>query len=221
MPGNRELTLTWENATPAIDHAFAQPASEERIQRTATALRGHGFTVHVVDGLDDARGLVLGLLPAGRSVFTATSETLRDAGLDKEINESGRHAGIRPQLYALDRTTQLDEARRLTATPDVIVGSVQAVTEDGAVVMASASGSQLAAYASGAGAVIWVVGAQKVVADLPTALRRIETYAYPLEDRRARTAYGRASVVAKLLIVSHEVLPGRATLVLVRQSAGY
>lgn len=98
---------------------------------------------------------------------------------------------------------------------------MQAVTEDGTVVMASASGSQLAAYASGAGAVIWVVGAQKIVPDLPAAIRRVETYAYPLEDRRARAAYGRPSIVAKLLIVSHEVLPARATLVLVRQTAGY
>jgi hypothetical protein len=49
---------------------------------------------------------------------------------------------------------------RVGATPDVIVGSVHAVTEDGFLVAASASGSQLAPYASGARQATGVVGAQ-------------------------------------------------------------
>ncbi|HEY7591924.1 MAG TPA: hypothetical protein VH969_02115 [Actinophytocola sp.] len=43
---------------------------------------------------------------------------------------------------------------------------------------ASASGSQLGPYAAGAERTIWGVGAQKVVPDLDTALRRVWTYAY-------------------------------------------
>ena len=66
------------------------------------------------------------------------------------------------------------------------MGSVAAVTETGSLVVASASGAQLPGYAGGAGHAIWIVGAQKVVPDLSTALRRIEAHCLPLESARAQ-----------------------------------
>ena len=93
----------------------------------------------------------------------------------------------------MDRATQMDEIRRLLASPDVIVGSVAAVTETGSLVVASASGSQLTGYAGGSAQAIWVVGAQKVVPDLSTALRRIEDHCLPLESERAMKVYGQPS----------------------------
>jgi hypothetical protein len=103
----------------------------------------------------------------------------------------------------------------------VVVGSVSAVTEAGALVAVSASGSQLPAYAGGAARVIWVIGAQKIVADLDSAFRRIQSYALPLEDARARAIYGRSSAINKVLILNAEPLPGRATVLLVRQAIGF
>lgn len=47
--------------------------------------------------------------------------------------------------------------------------------------IASASGSQVATYAYGAGAVIWVAGTQKIVPDLEAAFRRIYEYSFPRE----------------------------------------
>jgi LUD domain len=110
--------------------------------------------------------------------------------------------------------------RKLASSADVVVGSVQAVTEDGRAVAASASGSQLALYASGAGKVIWVVGSQKVMPDLETAMRRIQFYAYPREDIRARAKYGMPSAILKVLTVNGD-WPGRITVVLVRETVGY
>ena len=107
------------------------------------------------------------------------------------------------------------------AAPDFVVGSVSAVTEGGALVAVSASGSQLPAYAGGAGKVIWVVGGQKIVTDLAGALHRIETYAYPLEDVRARATYGRSSAINKILIVNAEPSPGRTTVLLLRKAIGF
>lgn len=96
-----------------------------------------------------------------------------------------------------------------------------AVTVDGSLVAVSASGSQLPAYSGGAGRVIWIIGAQKIVPDLQTALQRIETYALPLEDERARVAYGRASAINKVLIVNAEPFPGRTTVLLLREAIGF
>ena len=109
----------------------------------------------------------------------------------------------------------------MRAVPDVVVGSVSAVTEDGVLVAASASGSQLPAYAGGAGQVIWVVGAQKIVPDLAAALWRIEAYAYPLEDVRTRATYGQPSAINTLLIARAEPLPGRTTVLLLREAIGF
>ena len=57
---------------------------------------------------------------------------------------------------ALDFATQLQEMKAIGGQPDYALGSVHAVTRDGALVIASASGSQLASYAWGAANVIFV-----------------------------------------------------------------
>ena len=121
----------------------------------------------------------------------------------------------------MDRATQGDEIRRETAAPDVMLGSVHAVTETGSLMAASMSGSQLAPYVAGAGRVIFVVGTQKIVADIEEGLERINEYAFPLEDARALQAYGIHSGVNKVLIINREIVPGRITVVLVDQVLGF
>lgn len=161
------------------------------------------------------------MIPSGVTVLTAASETLSALGITDEIDASGRFNALRPEVMKLDFRTQADERRRLVGVPDVIVGSVQAITEDGCVVCASATGSQLAAYAYGAGRVIWIVGAQKIVPDIEAAFRRIREHCYPLEDERARRVYGQPSSISKALVIEREVFPGRTTIVLVPEALGF
>jgi hypothetical protein len=203
-----------------IDESFAKPASEESIQKTAKALRAHNFTVEVVGTLAEARTYVNSILPKDQSILTVSSETVRISGLDEDINKSGKFNAIRPQVEKLDRNTQRAEMRKLMAAPDVVVGSVHAITEDGRAVDASASGSQLGPYAGSAGKVIWVVGSQKIVPDLETAMRRVQFYSYPKEDIRAREKYGMPSALLKILTINGD-WPGRITVVLVREPIGY
>ena len=120
----------------------------------------------------------------------------------------------------MDRKTQGREIRKISATPDVMLGSVQAVTRYGALVSASYSGSQIGPYAMGAGRVILVVGSQKIVPDLDAALRRVRETVMPYEDERLRTQMGRGTHLAKLLVTFMEPLPGRTTVVLVREPVG-
>ena len=209
--------------TTAIPAAaqFTDPASAERLERTAAALTAHGFTVEILDDAAAARSRVRDLIPAGASVFTGASETLRLSGIDADINTRGRFHAVKPRLLAMDRATGADDIRRLLASPDVVVGSVAALTETGSLVVASASGSQLPAYAGGAAHAIWIVGAQKVVADLNTALRRVEDHALPLENARAQVAYGQPSAVNRLLILNAEPHPGRGTVLLLREAIGF
>jgi acyl-CoA hydrolase len=203
-----------------IDNSFAKAASEESLQKTAAALKARNFSVEVVDTPADARAYVNSILPKDRSIFTSSSETVNLSGLDEDINRSGIYDAIRPQMEKLDYKTQRAEMLRLGATPDVVVGSVHAITEDGRVIAASGSGSQLGPYASAAGKVIWVVGSQKIVPDLDTAMRRLQFYAYPKEDNRVRAKYGMPSGLMKILIVNGD-MPGRSTVVLIREPIGF
>jgi ketosteroid isomerase-like protein len=207
--------------TSASAAPFAEPAPAERLERAAAALAEHGFTVEILDDAAAARTRVSDLIPAGASVLTPASETLRRSGIDADLNTSGRYDAVRTRGQALDRETDLAEIWRLMSAPDVIVGSVQAVTETGSLVLASASGSQLPAFAGGALRAIWVVGAQKVVADLPAALRRVDDHCLPLESARARAAYGQPSAVNRLLILNAEPQPGRGTVLLLREAIGF
>jgi hypothetical protein len=200
---------------------FAGPASAQRLDRAAAALTAHGFTVEVLDDAAAARTRVKDLIPEGASVFTAASETLRLSGIDADINTSGRYEAIRPRALAMDRATQMDEIRRLLASPDVAIGSVAAVTETGSLVIASGSGSQLPGYAGGAARAIWLVGAQKVVPDLSTALRRVEDHCLPLESARTQVAYGWPSAINRLLVLNAEPYPGRGTVLLLRAAIGF
>ncbi|MEV5613694.1 LUD domain-containing protein [Streptomyces sp. NPDC052225] len=208
--------------TPVPTDAFAAPAPADRLERAAAALTAHGFTVEILDDVAAARARVEEVIPAGASVFTAASETLRLSGIEDDINAvGGRYAPVKPRLLAMDRATQGDEIRRLSAAPDVVVGSVHAVTETGSLVIASGSGSQLPSCAGGAARALWIVGAQKIVPDLATALRRVEEHCLPLENERAQRVYGQPSAVNRLLVLNAEYVPGRGTVLLLREPVGF
>lgn len=203
-----------------LDETFAVVATPGAIDRAAGALRGHGFEVEIVPTGDAARELVLSRIPLGAEVHGGASLTIDTIGLSEVLERSGDYRAIRPRLWTMDRATEADAIRKLGAAPDVFVNSAAAVTEDGALVSASASGSQLGPIASGAGHIYFVIGAQKVVPDVATALQRLETYVFPLEDARAQEAYGMHSALNKILILNGE-RPGRITIVLVQEAIGF
>jgi hypothetical protein len=205
----------------ALSRRFATPAADATVTRTAAALEANGITVLRALNSGEAKRVVLDLIPAGSQVHQGASQSLDVSGITDEIERSGRYEPLRPRVFSLDRAVQADEIRRLSASPDVMLGSVHAVTETGSLVAASASGSQLGPYVSGAGKVILVVGTQKIVPDLQEALRRIEDYVFPLEDARAQAAYGVHSGVNKVLIVNREWTPGRITVVLCDEALGF
>ena len=206
--------------TPIPASLFTDPAPAERLERAAAALTAHGFTVELLDDAAAARARVKDLIPEGAIVFTGASETLRLSGIEEDINHSGRYDSLKSRP-PLDRVTHRKEIWAALSTPDVIVGSVAAVTETGSLVVASASGSQLPGYAGAAARAIWVVGAQKVVPDLDTALRRIEDHCLPLESDRAMKVYGQPSAINRVLILNAEPEPGRGTVLLLREAIGF
>ena len=199
---------------------FAVPASEETIQRVAARMRERNIEVVVVDDGDQAREVVLERLPERAEVHSGKSKTLQDAGIFDAIHDVSRYDALRPRMFKMDRKTQAHEIRKLIASPDYMLGSVNAVTEDGVLVAASASSSQLGPIASSAGKVILVVGSQKIVPNLETALRRIRDYVLPWEDAQVRKVMNIGSFMGKILLIEREWVDGRMTVILVRQPIG-
>jgi LUD domain len=200
---------------------FSQLSSVDRLRSVAEAMESKGIRTSVVETGAEARDLVASLLPPGSEVFNNTSRTLEHIGVADDIERSGRYEPLRLRLFQMDREMQGREIRTLAASPDFVVGSAHALTEDGSLLIASASGSQLGPLVSGAGHVIFVIGGQKIVPDLETGIRRIYDYSLPLEDDRARNAYGVASGVNNILIINRVVAAGRITAILVHESLGF
>jgi len=200
---------------------FSRLAPTQTVRAVANALERNGITTRVVDSGEEARQAVRSLLPVGAEVYNNTSRTLEVIGVAEDIERSGLYQPLRPRLYQMDREMQGREMRQLSAAPDWVVGSAHAVTEAGSLLIASASGSQLGPVVSGAGRVILVIGGQKIVPDLNTGLRRVSEYCFPLEDLRARQAYGVPSGVNNLVIINKVIAPGRITAILVNELLGF
>ncbi len=205
----------------AVSAEFTELASDERIAKAAAALERNGIRSLLAATGADARSLVGSLLTDGVEVYNNTSQTLEAIGVADDIERSGRYQPLRLRLYRMDREMQRHEMRTLAASPDYVVGSVHALTEDGSLLIASASGSQLGPLVSGAGHVILVIGAQKIVSDVATGMRRIYEYCYPLEDARAGRAYGVPSGVNNILIINKVITADRVTAIIVSERLGF
>lgn len=199
--------------------AFAAAATRERLERAAAALNARNIHTEIVPDGAAAREAVMALLPEGSEVHVALSETMRELGITAAV-EDGNYRAIRPQLKKMDRQTQRREMAKLATAPDYMLGSVHAVTEDGHLVVGSGSGSQIAPYANGAGTLILVAGAQKIVGDIDEGLRRLREYSYPLEDERMKSVGARGTILAKTLIISWDP-PGRTHLFLTEEPIGF
>jgi hypothetical protein len=198
---------------------FVKPASEATLEALAERLRARNFEVVILDDGAAAKAEVLARVPEGSEVHTGKSKTLEDIGIFEEFMENEKYDFIRRRTLKMDRKTQLDEMRKAGAAPDIMVNSAHAVTEAGQIVMTSATGSQIGPIAYGAGKLILVIGSQKVVPDLNTALRRIEDYVIPYEEDRLNVAHGVAKM-NRTLILEGDYAPGRTTVILVRAPIG-
>jgi hypothetical protein len=199
---------------------YSRPATKKSLETTKQALEEHGFNVHIVDTLVEAKQKVLSLVPKGVEVFTATSVTLDNADLTEALNGPD-YISLRDIIARFDsNANKIQELRRIGSVSDYTIGSVHAITEDGQAVIVSATGSQLPNYAYGAGKVVWVVGSQKIVKDMNDAFERIQDHVFPLESERALKAYGMGSVISRVLLYTSDPQK-RVTIVIVKEAAGF
>jgi len=204
-----------------INKKFGKLTNDSVIKKTVSALKANGLTVYVVNDGAAAKAKALSLLPAGAEIMNMSSVTLTEIGLDKEILNNASYKAVRNEFARLNSPEQMMEKQRLGAAPEYVVGSVHAITMAGEILIASATGSQLPAYAYGARFVIWIVGSQKIVPDLETAQQRLREYCLPMENARALKVYGYGSSINKILQINKETQVDRITVIIVKEKLGF
>lgn len=199
--------------------------SDDTIKKTIDALGANGISSEVVNSGEEAKEKALNLIPEGSEVMTMSSATLETLGLTKEFNETGKYNSIKEKFKQMDRNTQGIEMKKLGSAPIYAIGSVNAVTQEGHIIFASNTGSQLPAYAYGSSHVVWIVGTQKIVKNVEEGLQRIHEYILPLESKRLRKVFNLPdtyhSNASKLLIINKEINPNRLHIIFVKEVLGY
>lgn len=201
---------------------FNRIPDDETVFRTAAAVTERGIEVIVAADRREALNTVIGLIPTGVEVMNGSSTTLREIGFLDYLKEHGddyKNMHL-PMLTETDQRKQA-ELRRKSVTAEYFLGSVNAIAETGELFACDATGSRVGAYPFATGRLLLVSGVNKIVPTWQDAMARLREHAYPLEDERARKAYGAPSTIGKVVIIEREVIPGRTTLVLVKEKLGF
>jgi len=188
-----------------------------------TALKGHNITPYFVNTKKEALAKIKKLIPDGGEVMTGSSTTLDQIGF-VDLLKSGKHPwkNLKDAIVAEKDPAKQSELRKKSILSDYFLGSVHAITQDGQVLIASASGSQIPSYSFSSDNVIWVAGAHKIVPTLEDALIRIKDYVFPLEDKRMKSVGMFGSNISKILIFQKEIMPNRHIhLILVNEVLGF
>ena len=197
------------------------PASAESIRRTIEALAARNVDAELVESREAALARLKELVPEGCEVFVSTSETLDTIGYTEYMDGNDRYVNLHDRMLAQPDAASQREFRRTTTTADYFVGSVQAIAETGEIVVASGSGSQIGAFAYGARRVIMVAGTQKICPTLAEAEARTRGFTLERHDRWLEGRGSGPAPIGKFLVMEHEPMAGRITMLLIPESLGW
>ena len=197
------------------------PADAESIRRTIEGLAARNVEAFLVENGEAALAKLKELVPEGSEVFVNTSETLATIGYAEYMHGNDRYVNLHDAMLAQPDPAAQREFRRKTTTADYFVGSVQAIAETGEIVIASSSGSQIGAYSYGARRVILVAGTQKICPTLAEAEARTRGWTLERHDRWLEDQGRGPTPIGKFLVMEHEPVAGRITMVLVPESLGW
>lgn len=155
---------------------------DQEIQQLIGRLARNNIPAYYVEDRAEAREVVLSMIPKGAVVGYGDSLTLRQIGVVDAL-ERGSYAFLNP--WKPGNTVEENiRLKRRALTSDVFVTGTNALTLDGKIVNVDGHGNRVAAMLFGPGAVIVVVGINKVVRDLDEAMERIRHQAAPLNVAR-------------------------------------
>ncbi len=205
---------------------FSVPSSPEHIQKAIQSLIDRGIEVKYLETKESALEQLKSMIPAGASIMTGASVTLEQIGFITYLMEEQHPWNyLKKEILKETDSKKRTDLRRKATSADYYIGSVHGISEDGEIVIASATGSQIPAYAYTSPNIIWVAGIQKIVPNLDLGIRRIREYAYPREDLHMKKLYGdqSGSLIGKILIYEREspLVQRKIHLLLVNETLGF
>lgn len=199
-------------------------AEEPMVRTTKEALVSKHIDVTAVKNGDEALEIIRGLIPKGSSVMNGASKTLEQIGFVDYLKEA-EHGWINLHEKILEEKDLVQQSvlRHRATLSDFYVGSVHALIENGDFVVVSNTGSQLPNIVYSSPNLIFVVSTKKIVPTLDEAMKRIEEYVIPLENKRMMDAYGMGTALNKILIFKNEnpMMGRKIHMILVEESLGF
>ena len=193
------------NIQQSLAKDFTTQASQETIERTMQSLQDNDFTPHHVASKEEALSLLIDMIPDGATIMNGTSATLHEIGFIEFLkNNKEKWNNLHNGILAEKDPAKQAKLRLAATISDYYIGSVHALTENGELLIASNTGSQLPHLVYTSQNIFLIVGAQKIVPALSDAFLRLEEHVIPLEDQRMKDAYGFGTTHAKTLILHKE-----------------
>jgi hypothetical protein len=157
--------------------------NEQVAEKIIDNLGKRGMQGSYAANVGQARKEVLEMIPQGSSVYRCGSMTAVYMDLWQEIAKIPKVEIIDPFQSGLSFEDSL-EPRRKGLLADIMITSTNAITLDGKLINLDGLGNRVAAMIFGPKKVILVVGMNKVVPDVETAMARTKNYAAPVNAMR-------------------------------------
>lgn len=201
---------------------WARIPTEDELNDTIKNMKSRGMNVILVENKEEALEKIKKIIQKGASVANGSSTTLNEIGF-VEYLMSGKHGwkNLHEDVLKEKDPAKQADLRRKMDTADYFLGSVNAISKNGELVACDASGSRVGAYPFAAKNLLIVAGIQKVTDNLEEAMKRVREYVFPLENERAKKAYGMGSTLGKWAIIEHEKIPSRTSIILVKEKLGF
>lgn len=204
--------------------SFDALKSTDIVIKTEKALAVRGFSAELADSGAEALERIIALIPAGASVMNGASRTLEQIGYI-EYAKSDKHGwnNLHAAIVAEKDPAKQSALRNKALLSEYYLGSVHALTEEGEIVIASNTGSQLPHLVFTTPNLILVVSTQKIVPTLPDAFERIERHVMPLEEVNMQQKYGVGTQRNKTLILSGEnpMMGRKVHIIFVNEKLGF
>jgi L-lactate utilization protein LutB len=151
---------------------------------------------YYVDTKEEALKLLFELIPEGVKIGRGDSVTLNQIGVFEALQERGLNEFTNP--VRTDAKTGYNPPReerramqRQVLLSDVYLTSTNAITLEGTIVSTDGSGNRVAAMCFGPKKVFIVVGCNKIVPTVDSALERIRDWAGPVNALRHRLKHAK------------------------------
>jgi len=154
---------------------------EKQGEKAVKALKDHGFDAHFVQTLEEARDLILNMVPAYETFGFGGSHTTRSLGLTETLRAKGKTLFDHWEGNLFGEENK--KIRLAQGRSDCFICSANAISATGEIVNVDAVGNRTAAMTFGPRKVIVVAGMNKVRPDLPSALERIREVAGPMRAK--------------------------------------